>query len=109
MIVKKKSVHYANEKEKRESSMIVSQNEEAETQHSYERDDAEDKLYNLLRGHTSLMIAEDSDSSEDDEEEGEESEKEEESSSSVPEWGGPLQRSPNGDRQSRIPLPGETT
>jgi hypothetical protein len=86
MIVKKKSIHYVDEKDKRESSMIASQNDKAESLHSYEGDDAEYKLYNLLRGHTSLMIAEGSDSSEDDEEEGEESEKEEESSSSVPEW-----------------------
>ena len=87
MIVKKKSVHYCDEKDKRESSMIASHNDEAESLHSDDDEDAEDKLYNLLRGHTSLMIAEDSDSSEDDEEEGEESEKEEESSSSVPGWG----------------------
>ena len=46
MIVKKKSVHYVDEKGKRESSMMVS-----------EEDVAEDKLYNLMRGHTSLMIA----------------------------------------------------
>ncbi len=51
MIVEKKSVQYVDEKEKNESSMMVSQKV------------AEDKLYNLMRGHTSLMIAEGSDSS----------------------------------------------
>ena len=59
MIVEKKSVHYVDEKEKNESSMMVSQK-------------VEDKLYNLMRGHTSLMIAEGSDSSEDEGEEGSE-------------------------------------
>ena len=44
MIVEKKSVHYVDEKEQKGSSMMVSQNV------------AEDKLYNLMRGHTSLMI-----------------------------------------------------
>ena len=57
MIVKKKSVHYVDEKDKKESSMIVS-----------EEDVAEDKLYNLMRGHTSLMIAADSDDSDDESE-----------------------------------------
>ncbi len=55
MIVEKKSVHYVDEKDKNKSSMIVSQKV------------AEDKLYNLMRGHTSLMIVQGSDSSEDDE------------------------------------------
>ena len=54
MIVEKKSVHYVDEKEQKESSMMVSQKV------------AEDKLYNLMRGHTSLMIAADSDTSEDE-------------------------------------------
>ncbi len=57
LIVKEKSVHYVDEKDKKESSMIVS-----------EEDGAEDKLYNLMRGHTSLMIAADSDDSDDESE-----------------------------------------
>jgi hypothetical protein len=82
MIVEKKSVHYVDEKEKNESSMMVSQKV------------AEDKIYNLTRGHTSLMIAQGSDSSEDDEgegssedegEEGSEDDENEGSSEAVPE------------------------
>jgi hypothetical protein len=34
--------------------MIASQNDEAGSLHSYEGEDAEDKLYNLLRGHAYL-------------------------------------------------------
>ncbi len=42
--------------------MMVSQKDDAGSEHE------EDKLYNLMRGYTSLMIAEESDSSEDDDE-----------------------------------------
>jgi hypothetical protein len=72
MIVKKKSVHYVDEKDKRESSMIVS-----------EEDAAEGKLYNLMRGHTSLMIAADSDDSEDDPDENDYDEDEQEEAKSA--------------------------
>ncbi len=60
MIIKKK-VGYVDEKERRESTMMVSQKEDAGSGHE------EDELYNLMRGYTSLMITEGSDSSEDDE------------------------------------------
>jgi hypothetical protein len=103
MIVKKKSVRFEEENDKRESSMIASQKNEAESQSSYEEDEAEDKLYNILRGHTSLMIAEDSDLSEDDEDDGDESEKEEEGSSSVPEWGAPSSEPQWGSAVSNLP------
>ena len=72
MIVEKKSVQFVDEKEHKESSMMVSQKV------------AEDKLYNLMRGHTSLMIAADSDSSEDEGEEGSEDDENNESSEAVP-------------------------
>ncbi len=72
MIVEKKSVQFVDEKEQKGSSMMVSQKV------------AEDKLYNLMRGHTSLMIAADSDSSEDEGEEGSEDDENNESSEAVP-------------------------
>ena len=79
MIVQKKKVAYVDEKEKRESSMLVSQEEDAGSEYE------EDKLYNLMRGYTSLMIAEGSDSSEDEGEKGSEDDEKEESSEAVPE------------------------
>ena len=71
MVVQKKKVSYIDEKEKRESSMMVSKKDDAGSGQD------EDKLYNLMRGYTSLMIAEGSDSSEDEGEVGSEDDEKE--------------------------------
>ncbi len=77
--------------------MLVSQEVSGNKTQDYDESDIEDELYHLMRGHTSLMIAEGSDMSEDekeDEDENEsdektseldEEEKKEESSSEAPE------------------------
>ncbi len=99
MIVKKKGVQGVDDKERRSSSMMVSQEGAGNRTQDYDESDTEDELYNLMRGHASLMIAggcdmsedekEDDDENEYDEETSEldEEEKKEESSSVVPEWG----------------------
>ena len=66
MIVKKKGANFVDKKEKSESSMLVSQREEAESKYGDGEDNAEEDLYNLMRGHTSLMITEDSSDSEEE-------------------------------------------
>ena len=69
--------------------MLVSQREEAESKYGDGEDNAEEDLYNLLRGHTSLMITEDSSDSE-EESKGQDQDNEDEhvvSSSWAPEMG----------------------
>ena len=99
MIVKKKGVQGVDDKERRSSSMMVSQEGAGNRTQDYDESDTEDELYNLMRGHTSLMMAEGSDLSEDEKEDEDENEgdektseldediKKEESSSVAPEWG----------------------
>ena len=65
MIIKKKGVKSEYEKDSRSSSMIVGQQGGAKGLHEDDESDVEDTLYNLMRGHSSLMIAADSDDSED--------------------------------------------
>jgi hypothetical protein len=50
MIVKKKRGNSVDEKDKRESSMMVSQQGSEELNHDNDVNDAEEELYNLLRG-----------------------------------------------------------
>ena len=70
MIIKKKGVKWEDEKDSRISSMIVGQQGEDKGQQEDGDSDVEDTLYNLMRGHSSLMIAADPEIS-DSESEGE--------------------------------------
>ena len=65
MIVKKKEVNF-DDKKRKESSMMVSQKDDEGSKLSYEESDVEEELYNLMRGHTSLMITEDSSDSDEE-------------------------------------------
>ena len=57
MIIKKKGVKWEDEKDSRISSMIVGQQGKAKRKQEDDDSDVEDTLYNLIRGHSSLMIA----------------------------------------------------
>ncbi len=60
MIVKKKNVKFEEDNNPKGSSLMVSRSDEEDK--DYEGSDSEEELYNLMRGHTSLMITEESDS-----------------------------------------------
>ena len=72
MIVKKKNVQFSSKSEEGNSSLVVSRSDKED---EGEKLDAEQELYNLMRGRTSLMTAATSDDSNN---ESEESDKEEE-------------------------------
>ena len=87
MVVKKKGVKFEDEKDSRVSAMIVGQESKGRGQHEDDESDIEDTLYNLMRGHSSLMIAADSDDSEDESDESENKEDEQEEAKSKEERG----------------------
>jgi hypothetical protein len=71
MIVKKKTVQFSNKGEEGNTSLVVCRSDKED---DGEDSDAENELYNLMRGRTSLMIAA---TSEDSDDESEESDQEE--------------------------------
>ncbi len=100
MTVKKKQLCFEDEKHSKASSMMIKEGKQDD--HEDESSDSEEELYNLMRGHTSLMITEELDSESDneadegedesknEEQEAEPTEKQQSSSSTNYDWGAPL-------------------
>lgn len=69
LMVQKKGVKFNEDKDTRISSMIVGARNQREDKHEGEESDVENDLYNLMRGHSVMMIAADSDESDNESEE----------------------------------------
>ena len=67
-MVQKKGVKFNEDKDSRISSMIVGARNQREDNHEGEESDVENDLYNLMRGHSVMMIAADSDESDNESE-----------------------------------------
>ena len=67
-MVQKKGVKFNEDKDTRISSMIAGARNQGEDKQEGEESDVEKDLYNLMRGHSVMMIAADSDESDNESE-----------------------------------------